>query len=64
MPVADLLPKFGTCDGYLRIAIEFLGPTLGLFLMPWLQWKRLARVGNVLPELLHDSELISDRQFS
>ncbi len=64
MPVVDLLPKLRACDGYLRIAVEFLGATLGLLLMPRLQWKRLTGVGNVFPELLHDSKLIGDRQFS
>ena len=53
--IADLLPKFLACDGYLGIAIKFLNPTLSLFLMPGLQWKRLAGRGNVLPELLGDA---------
>ena len=64
MPVADLLPNFLACDGYLRIAIKLVSATLDLFLMPGLQRKRLAGVSNVFPELLHDAKLVGDRQFS
>jgi len=64
MLAADLPPKFLSRDGYLWVVIEFLHPTLRLFLMPWLQWKRLAGISNVLPKLLHDLKLVGNRQFS
>jgi hypothetical protein len=64
MPVADLLPKFLAGERYLWVAIKFVSATLGFFLMPGLQWKRLAGGSNVLPELFHDAKLIGDRQFS